>query len=106
MMSVSATELAKLGKCEALIALSGHKRTNQTDRSGNRPVRTIVRGNSNSDSSSPILRGIAAHDRFEREAAEHMIDPVDSPVIPFLPRLALAFAVAAGLMTLLAAMTA
>lgn len=100
MMSVSATELAKLGKCEALIALSRHSRA------GYRPSKPNPKSDSGDDSTASVLRGNAAHDRFEREAAEFMTDPADSPVVPFLPRLALAFAVAAGLMTLLAAMTA
>lgn len=100
MKSVSATELAKLGKCEALIALSARSRT------GIRSNRTIRGRDSSDDTSVSILRGIAAHDRFEREVAEHMTGPFDSRVAPFFPQLVLAFAVAAGLMTLLAAMTA
>lgn len=62
MSSVSATELAKLGKCEAAISVGSTTggwrggRRNSTDR------------NHNSEDSESALRGKVAHDEFEREA--------------------------------------
>lgn len=58
--SVSATELAKLGKCAALIQTSP------------KWLLTVAVADSHEESSPAILRGLEAHERYDQAAREHM----------------------------------
>lgn len=62
MSSVSATELAKLGKCEAAIEVGSSSRGWRSGRHGS------TRSKSEGEGNDRTRRGNAAHDEFEREA--------------------------------------
>lgn len=97
MTSVSATELAKLGKCEALVA----PRKAFIHPSSRKQATGVIGFAANKKNQTAIDRGDAAHDRFEREAQHFMSKACNHRTI--LPNVVLALAVAAGLMMLMAA---
>ena len=97
MTSVSATELAKLGKCEAMI--TPRKAARKPARRKKAPG--VIGFSANKKNQAAIDRGDAAHDRFEREA--QLFTSQDCNHRTILPNLVLALAVAACLLTLKAA---
>lgn len=97
MTSVSATELAKLGKCEALvIPRQSFRKPGQRNRAS-----SVIDSTVNKKNQAAIDRGYAAHDRFEREAKLFASKECKNRTIA--PNLVLALAITAGLLTLLSA---
>lgn len=100
MTSVSATELAKLGKCEALVTRRKSVQKIAKGKQGFRASRAAV-GKKNR---AAIERGEAAHDKFEQEAQFFTSQVCNNRTKT--PEIALALALAAGLLALIAAATA
>lgn len=102
MTSVSATELAKLGKCEALvIPRQSFRKPGQRNR-----VSSVIDSTVNKKNQAAINRGYAAHDRFEREAKlceAKLFASKECKNRTIAPNLVLALAITAGLLTLLSA---
>lgn len=98
MTSVSATELAKLGKCEALV--TPRRASAKPAKRGS--LKGVLGFKVAKRNQAEIDRGNAAHDRFEHEAKTHASKECHTRTT-VAQNLVLALAVAVGLLTLMAA---
>lgn len=97
MTSVSATELAKLGKCEALVT----PRRAQRSKPKGGGLKGVLNFKGEKPNQAAIDRGDAAHDRFEQEAQAYASQECHTRTV--VQSLVLALALAAGVLTLMAA---